>query len=183
MHIEHRVRFIFFPSIFHRDLRPDPRINYSTPLSIPWLRVGNRPVAPFLLSLFLLSNRTRPHFHPYFLRRRKPAITFQENITKGTSTMARYVSLIQFADQGIRNIKDTIKRGDAAIAEAEKMGMKIIEEFWTMGAYDMVVLFDAPDDETMTAFACKVSSLGNVKTATMRAFRKEEMEGILAMIK
>jgi uncharacterized protein with GYD domain len=97
--------------------------------------------------------------------------------------MARYISLIQFADQGIRNIKDTIKRGDAALAEAEKLGVKIIEEFWTMGAYDEVVLFDAPDDETMTAFACKVSSLGNVKTETMRAFRKEEMEGILSKIK
>jgi len=82
--------------------------------------------------------------------------------------MARYVSLIQFADQGIRNIKDTIKRGDAAIAEAEKMGMKIIEEFWTMGAYDGVVLFDAPNDETMPAFALKVSSLGNVKTHAAR---------------
>ena len=97
--------------------------------------------------------------------------------------MARYVSLIRFADQGIRNIKDTIKRGDAAVAEAEKMGMKIIEEYWTMGAYDAVVLFDAPDDETMTAFALKVSTLGNVKTQTMRALRKEEMEGILAKIK
>jgi len=97
--------------------------------------------------------------------------------------MAMYVSLIQFTDQGIRNIKDTVKRGDAAIAEAEKMGMKIIEEFWTIGAYDVVVLFDAPDDETMTAFALKASSLGNVKTQTMRAFRKEEMEGILAKIK
>ncbi len=97
--------------------------------------------------------------------------------------MARYVSLIRFADQGLRNIKDTIKRGDAAVAEAEKMGMKIIEEYWTMGAYDAVVLFDAPDDETMTAFALKVSTLGNVKTQTMRAFRKEEMEGILAKIK
>jgi uncharacterized protein with GYD domain len=107
----------------------------------------------------------------------------QENLTKGASTMARYISLLRFADQGIRNVKDTIKRGDAAIAEAEKMGMKIIEEYWTMGAYDGVVVFDAPDDETMTAFALKVSSLGNVKTHTMRAFRKEEMEGILAKIK
>jgi len=52
-----------------------------------------------------------------------------------------------------------------------------------MGAYDGVVLFEAPDDETMTAFACKVSSLGNVKTETMRAFRKDEMEGILSKVK
>jgi uncharacterized protein with GYD domain len=97
--------------------------------------------------------------------------------------MARYISLIRFADQGIRNIKDTVKRGDTAMAEAEKLGMKIIEEYWTMGAYDGVVLFDAPDDETMTAFACKVSSLGNVKTETMRAFGKAEMEGILSKVK
>ena len=94
--------------------------------------------------------------------------------------MARYIGLIQFTDQGIRNIKDTVKRGDAAAAEAEKMGMKIIEEFWTLGAYDVVLFVDAPDDETMTAFMLKVGSLGNVRTATMRAFGKEEMEGILA---
>ena len=42
--------------------------------------------------------------------------------------MARYISLIQFADQGIRNVKDTVKRGDAAMAEAEKLGVKIIEK-------------------------------------------------------
>jgi uncharacterized protein with GYD domain len=48
--------------------------------------------------------------------------------------MASYVCLIQFRDQGIRNVQDTVKRGDAAMAEAEKMGMKIVEEYWTMGA-------------------------------------------------
>jgi uncharacterized protein with GYD domain len=47
----------------------------------------------------------------------------------------------------------------------------------------VVLLVDAPDDETMTAFMLKVGSLGNVKTATMRAFGREEMEKILAKIK
>ncbi len=97
--------------------------------------------------------------------------------------MATYVSLIQFTDQGIRNVRDTVKRGEAAIAEAEKMGMKVVEEFWTMGAYDAVVLFEAPDDETMSAFMLKIGSLGNVKSQTLRAFRRNEMEGILAKIK
>jgi uncharacterized protein with GYD domain len=96
--------------------------------------------------------------------------------------MARYIGLIQFTDQGIRNVKGTIKRSEAAIAEAEKMGMKISEEFWTLGAYDIVLLLDAPDDETMTAFMLKVGSLGNVRTVTMRAFGREEMEGILGKI-
>jgi len=97
--------------------------------------------------------------------------------------MATYIGLIQFTDQGIRNVKDTVKRGDAAIAEAEKMGMKVVEEFWTMGAYDAVVLFEAPDDETMSAFMLKIGSLGNVKSHTMRAFNRTEMEKILAKIK
>ena len=97
--------------------------------------------------------------------------------------MASYVCLIHFQDQGIRNIQDTVKRGDAAIAEAKKMGMKIVEEYWTMGAYDAVVIMEAPDDETMSAFILKVGSLGNVKGQTLRAFRRNEMEGILAKIK
>jgi uncharacterized protein with GYD domain len=90
---------------------------------------------------------------------------------------------IRGVDQGIRNIKDTVKRGDVAIAEAEKMGMKILEEFWTMGAYDGVVVFEAPDDETMSAFVLKIGALGNVKGQTLRAFRRGEMEEILAKIK
>ena len=57
--------------------------------------------------------------------------------------MATYVCLIQFKDQGIRNIKDTVKRGDAAIAEAGKMGVKIVEEYWTMGAFDAVARLSA----------------------------------------
>jgi len=98
--------------------------------------------------------------------------------------MTTYICLIQFTDQGIRNIKDTVKRGDAAAAEAEKMGMKIVEEFWTMGAYDAVVVLEAPpNDETMSAFMLKIGSLGNVKSHTLRAFRRNEMENVLAKIK
>jgi uncharacterized protein with GYD domain len=97
--------------------------------------------------------------------------------------MPSYIHLIQFKDQGIRNIQDTVKRGDAAIAEAEKMGMKVVDEYWTMGAYDAVVIMEAPDDETMSAFALKMGSLGNVTGQTLRAFRRNEMEKILAKIK
>ena len=97
--------------------------------------------------------------------------------------MATYIILIQFTDQGIRNIKDTVKRGDAAVAEAEKMGMKIVEDYWTMGVYDGVVVVDAPNDETMSAFMLKIGSLGNVKSHTLRAFRRNEMEEILAKMK
>ena len=97
--------------------------------------------------------------------------------------MATYVSLLQFTEQGIRNVKDTIKRAAAATAEAEKMGTKVTDSFWTMGAYDVVLLLDAPNDETASAFSLKLGALGNVKTQTMRAFRGKEMEAILAKVK
>ena len=61
--------------------------------------------------------------------------------------------------------------------------MNIVEEYWTMGAYDAVVIIEAPDDETMSAFILKMGSLGNVKGQTLRAFRRNEMEGILAKVK
>jgi uncharacterized protein with GYD domain len=94
-----------------------------------------------------------------------------------------YVSLLQFTEQGIRNVKDTIKRAAVATAEAEKMGAKVTDSFWTMGAYDVVLLLDAPNDETVSAFSLKLGALGNVKSQTMRAFSRKEMEGILAKVK
>ena len=97
--------------------------------------------------------------------------------------MAMYVSLLQFTEQGIRNVKDTIKRAAAATAEAEKMGVKVTDSFWTMGAYDVVLLLDAPNDETVSAFSLKLGALGNVKSQTMRAFSRKEMESILAKVR
>ena len=52
-----------------------------------------------------------------------------------------------------------------------------------MGAYDAVVVVEAPDDETVSAFMLKVGSLGNVRGQTLRAFSRNEMAGILAKIK
>lgn len=69
------------------------------------------------------------------------------------------------------------------MAEAEKMGMKIVQPLWTMGAYDVVVLLEAPDDETISAFTPKIGSMGSVKTHTMRAFTKDEIGKVLAKIK
>ena len=93
--------------------------------------------------------------------------------------MATYITLLQFTDQGIRNVKDTIKRAEAGKESAAKMGVKFTEFFWTLGRHDLAIIADAPDDETITAFMLKLASLGNVKTETMRAFRSNDMEAII----
>jgi uncharacterized protein with GYD domain len=54
------------------------------------------------------------------------------------------------------------------------------ESYWTLGAFDVVAVFEAPDDETMTAFSLSIAKLGNVKTQTLRAFSSKDMGGILS---
>jgi uncharacterized protein with GYD domain len=96
--------------------------------------------------------------------------------------MATYIVLSSFTDQGVRNVKDTTKRADAVRETAKKMGVTMKDIYWTVGKYDVVVTFDAPDDAAMTALSLAISSGGNVRTQTMRAFSRDEVAGILAKL-
>jgi len=96
--------------------------------------------------------------------------------------MATFIALGNFTDQGIRNVKDSVKRADAVKEAAQKAGITMKEIVWTLGSYDMVVTFEAPDDTAMTAFALAVGSAGNVRTQTLRAFNRSEMSAILAKV-
>ena len=93
--------------------------------------------------------------------------------------MATYIALLQWTDQGIRAVKDTTRRAAAAKDAAAKMGVKFTDLFWTLGQYDLAIVAEAPDDETMTALMLNLASLGNVKSQTLRAFRSKDMEMIL----
>ena len=94
--------------------------------------------------------------------------------------MATYIALSSFTDQGIRNVKDTTKRADAVKDAAKKFGANMTQIYWTLGHYDLVAIIEAPDDKSATAFALAIGAAGNVRTETLRAFSKEEMNGILA---
>lgn len=96
--------------------------------------------------------------------------------------MATYIVLSSFTEQGIRSIRDTTKRADAVREAARKFGVTAREFYWTMGAHDVVVIFDAPDDASMTALTMAIGAQGNVRTQTMRAFSREEMNGVLAKL-
>ncbi len=89
-----------------------------------------------------------------------------------------YIILIRFTDQGIRNIKDTTRRADAARSEAEKIGGKFTV-YWTFGEYDGVGILEAPNDEAAMEFELRVGSLGNVRTTTLRTFTEEEIARVV----
>ncbi|MFZ2224421.1 MAG: GYD domain-containing protein [Candidatus Deferrimicrobium sp.] len=93
--------------------------------------------------------------------------------------MSTYVVLIRLTDQGIRNVKETTKRAERFHEMAEKSGVKVREILWTMGRFDLVLVIDALDDETMSRLALGLGMLGNAKTETLKAFSAQEMDQII----
>ena len=96
--------------------------------------------------------------------------------------MALYTVLANFTDQGIRNVKEPTHRAEAVEAAARKAGVTVKSIHWTLGAYDLVCQFEAPDDQTITAFGLAIGVQGNVRTQTLRSYTRDEMNAILARV-
>ena len=93
--------------------------------------------------------------------------------------MPRYVVLYRFTDQGLKNIKGTVKRAREVRAENERRGFKVVGTYWTQGRYDLVAIMDAPSEEAMVGGLFNIAEVGNVHSETLRAFDEAEMERIL----
>jgi len=96
--------------------------------------------------------------------------------------MATYVTLYKFTDQGIKAIKDTTKRVEAARKAAKEVGSTLKEVLWLQGEYDIIVITEAEDEIAATAFGLNIAKQGNVRSTTLRAFTAAEMEKILAKV-
>jgi uncharacterized protein with GYD domain len=94
--------------------------------------------------------------------------------------MPTYISLVSWTEKGVASFKDTVDRAEAGKQLAGAFGGSLKDIYWTLGPYDIVAISEAPDDESATAFALALSSQGNVRTTTMRAFDADEMKGIIA---
>ncbi len=95
--------------------------------------------------------------------------------------MATFITLVNFTDQGIKNVKDSPARFDAFKTMAEKLGVSVKSAYWTVGHYDIVVVVEG-SDEAVTAALLKVGSLGNIRTQTLRGFSAEEFKKIAANV-
>ena len=96
--------------------------------------------------------------------------------------MATFITTIHFTEQGIKAVRDTCGRAAAFKAAAKKMGVKVSGMYWTLGGFDGVIVFEAADEETATAAMLHLSSLGNIRTQTARAFDAAEMQKILGLL-
>ena len=93
--------------------------------------------------------------------------------------MTTYVALANFTDQGIRNVKDLVKRAEAFKVMAKAHGVTVKELVWTLGQYDIVTVLDAPDDFSMAALGLSLGKLGNVHLQTLRAFSAADMTAVI----
>lgn len=93
--------------------------------------------------------------------------------------MSSYIILMKLTEQGAKAIKDAPGRIEAGIKGFEALGGKVTAFYVVMGDYDYVAVGEAPSDEVATTFSLALSSLGNVKTTTLRAFTREEFAGLV----
>ena len=94
--------------------------------------------------------------------------------------MATYISLLKFTCQGIEKIKESPARLDAAKQAFQAMGAELKEFYLVMGSYDIVIISEAPDDETVAKLALSIGSQGNIRTETLRAFTEDEYKKIIS---
>jgi uncharacterized protein with GYD domain len=96
--------------------------------------------------------------------------------------VATYVTLYNFTEQGLKNIKDTVKRVEAAKKTGSQLGVTLKEIVWTQGQYDLVAISEGSDEAAASSFLLNTLKQGNVRAQTLRAFTAAEMEKILERV-
>jgi uncharacterized protein with GYD domain len=96
--------------------------------------------------------------------------------------MPTYISLLNYTDQGIRNIKDSPKRLEATKKALKELGGSLKAYYMTQGSYDGVLVFEVPDETALTTFLLNTGAAGNVRTTSLRAFPEEEFKKHIAAL-
>ena len=101
---------------------------------------------------------------------------------KVESEMPIYISLVNYIESGLRDIKKSPERLAAARKEAEELSGKVDKVYLTMGNRDLITIADLPDDATAATFAFRLEPKGNPRKATMNAFREEALMEIIKAV-
>jgi len=94
--------------------------------------------------------------------------------------MVTYLMLLNWTDHGIKNVKDSPKRLDGVKKLAKDMGGEVKGFYMTLGAHDLVLIVDLPNDEKLASFGLKLGSLGNVRSTTLRAYSEDDYRRIIS---
>jgi len=94
--------------------------------------------------------------------------------------MPTFMTFANWTDQGIRNVKESPARAEAAKELLRSLGGEVKQFYVLTGRYDIVLISEAPDGDVLVKFALAIGSLGNVRTETVRAFPEDEFQRIVA---
>ena len=94
--------------------------------------------------------------------------------------MPRYVSLLRFTPQGVKNLKQSPGRAAAFRKTAEGAGVKVEAQLWTAGKYDGILILSAANETKALNAIAKLAATGNVSTQTMQAFDAKDFAAILS---
>ena len=96
--------------------------------------------------------------------------------------MATYINLLNYTADGIAKIKDSPTRVAQARALMESLGGSMKGVYLTLGRYDLVVISEAPDDETAARGLLTIAKGGAIRTETLKAFTEAEFKRIIAAL-
>ncbi|HSH90832.1 MAG TPA: GYD domain-containing protein [Ramlibacter sp.] len=96
--------------------------------------------------------------------------------------MAKFVVLVNFTDQGIQTVAESVKRAQASVSTFSEFGVKKLAQYWTLGDHDIVIVLEAPNDEAVMKGLLAIGKLGNVRTKSLRAFTADEMSDITSTV-
>ena len=96
--------------------------------------------------------------------------------------MSTYIVLLNWTQQGIENVKDSPARLDKARLAVEAAGGKLSDFYMTIGQYDMVVVIEAPNNETFAKAMLAIAAHGKIRSQTLKAFTEEEYRSIVGSL-
>ena len=92
--------------------------------------------------------------------------------------MARYLTLLRFTDQGVKQLKKSPDRAAGFARKAAKAGVIVESQYWTSGGCDGVLILRGAEPAIMRALT-DLAALGNVRTETLRAYDAAEFDAIV----
>lgn len=92
--------------------------------------------------------------------------------------MNTYIMFMQLTEQGASDIAEAKRGRDAGKKAAAAMGVSWKRSYLVMGEHDVIVIAEAPDDETMAKFAL-MGLTGSLSITTMRAFNEAETDKLV----
>ena len=88
--------------------------------------------------------------------------------------MPHFILMTNLTPEGVRTIKNHPARISEVNSEMEQIGLKVLHQWATLGAYDFISVVEAPDAETMARASVELGSRGTTSNQTLVAIPAEQ---------